>query len=205
MRRRSTITRRWRLQPVSSNSASTPFQPCPADTQSWRENACWMSRFTLLLCFNLEQILSLPFLCLGHHPLSSPATVASHQGRPRLRRQTIDVFPELRLRIRRRRLSAGRRFHVQHQSNIGRKIGVIHVRWSPRLAGVVAFHRAFLVAIERLDGGVDIQNPGFPQERLVAVSQMPCPRYGLALAGGYAVSAHGTGNRPSGEADLFTS
>jgi hypothetical protein len=30
-------------------------------------------------------------------------------------------------------------------------------------------------------------------------------RYGLALAGGYAVSAHGMGNRPSGDVDLFTS
>jgi len=30
-------------------------------------------------------------------------------------------------------------------------------------------------------------------------------QYGLALAGGYAVSAHGMGNRPSGDVDLFTS
>jgi hypothetical protein len=30
-------------------------------------------------------------------------------------------------------------------------------------------------------------------------------RYRLALAGGYAVSAHGMGNRPSGYVDLFTS
>ena len=28
--------------------------------------------------------------------------------------------------------------------------------------------------------------------------------YGLALAGGYAVRAHGMGNRPSGDVDLFT-
>jgi len=30
-------------------------------------------------------------------------------------------------------------------------------------------------------------------------------RFGLALAGGYAVSAHGMGSRPSGDVDLFTS
>jgi hypothetical protein len=30
-------------------------------------------------------------------------------------------------------------------------------------------------------------------------------RYGLALAGGYAVAAHGMGNRPSDDVDLFTS
>jgi hypothetical protein len=28
--------------------------------------------------------------------------------------------------------------------------------------------------------------------------------YGLALAGGYAVRAHGIGSRPSGDVDLFT-
>ena len=28
--------------------------------------------------------------------------------------------------------------------------------------------------------------------------------YGLALAGGYAVRAHGMGDRPSGDVDLFT-
>ena len=27
--------------------------------------------------------------------------------------------------------------------------------------------------------------------------------YGFALAGGYAISAHGMGNRPSGDVDLF--
>ena len=30
-------------------------------------------------------------------------------------------------------------------------------------------------------------------------------RYGPALAGGYAVQAHGMGTRPSGDVDLFTS
>jgi hypothetical protein len=29
-------------------------------------------------------------------------------------------------------------------------------------------------------------------------------RYEIALAGGYAVQAHGIGNRPSGDVDLFT-
>ncbi len=42
-------------------------------------------------------------------------------------------------------------------------------------------------------------------ERIARIALAAGARYGLALAGGYAVSAHGIGNRPSGDVDLFTS
>jgi hypothetical protein len=42
-------------------------------------------------------------------------------------------------------------------------------------------------------------------ERIAKVALAAGARYGLALAGGYAVSAHGMGARPSGDVDLFTS
>ena len=42
-------------------------------------------------------------------------------------------------------------------------------------------------------------------ERIARIALAAGGRYGLALAGGYAVSAHGMGNRPSGDVDLFTS
>jgi hypothetical protein len=42
-------------------------------------------------------------------------------------------------------------------------------------------------------------------ERIAKIALAAGGRYGLALAGGYAVSAHGIGNRPSGDVDLFTS
>jgi nucleotidyltransferase AbiEii toxin of type IV toxin-antitoxin system len=42
-------------------------------------------------------------------------------------------------------------------------------------------------------------------ERIAKTALAVGARYGLALAGGYAVSAHGMGNRPSGDVDLFTS
>jgi hypothetical protein len=41
-------------------------------------------------------------------------------------------------------------------------------------------------------------------ERIAKIALAAGARYGLALAGGYAVSAHGMGNRPSGDVDLFT-
>lgn len=42
-------------------------------------------------------------------------------------------------------------------------------------------------------------------ERIARVALAAGARFGLALAGGYAVAAHGMGNRPSGDVDLFTS
>jgi len=42
-------------------------------------------------------------------------------------------------------------------------------------------------------------------ERIARIALGAGARYGLALAGGYAVAAHGMGNRPSGDVDLFTS
>jgi hypothetical protein len=41
-------------------------------------------------------------------------------------------------------------------------------------------------------------------ERIAKTALAAGARYGLALAGGYAVSAHGMGDRPSGDVDLFT-
>lgn len=41
-------------------------------------------------------------------------------------------------------------------------------------------------------------------ERIAKIALAAGARYGLALAGGYAVQAHGIGNRPSGDVDLFT-
>jgi hypothetical protein len=41
-------------------------------------------------------------------------------------------------------------------------------------------------------------------ERIAKIALAAGARYGLALAGGYAVSAHGMGTRPSGDVDLFT-
>jgi hypothetical protein len=42
-------------------------------------------------------------------------------------------------------------------------------------------------------------------EKIAKIALAAGARYGLALAGGYAVSAHGIGARPSGDVDLFTS
>ncbi|GHJ18343.1 hypothetical protein TPA0908_63380 [Micromonospora sp. AKA38] len=40
--------------------------------------------------------------------------------------------------------------------------------------------------------------------RITEIALGAAGRFGFALAGGYAVSAHGMGNRMSGDVDLFT-
>lgn len=40
--------------------------------------------------------------------------------------------------------------------------------------------------------------------RITEIALRAAGRFGFALAGGYAVSAHGMGNRLSGDVDLFT-
>src|SRR3984957_9266275 len=42
-------------------------------------------------------------------------------------------------------------------------------------------------------------------EQIARIALAAGARYGLALAGGYAVSAHGMGNRPKGDVAMFTS
>ena len=40
--------------------------------------------------------------------------------------------------------------------------------------------------------------------RIAQIALLAAGEYGFALAGGYAISAHGMGDRPSGDVDLFT-
>ena len=69
-------------------------------------------------------------------------------------------------------LVAGRDLHRQHQAQIGEQVAVIAVRRPPRFVRVVAHHGAFLMAVERLHGGVDIENPWLTEKRPRAIIEM---------------------------------
>ena len=49
--------------------------------------------------------------------------------------------------------------NVEHQAQVAHPVGVQRVTGPARLVGVVADLSAFLLAVQRLDGGVDVQNP----------------------------------------------
>src|SRR5262249_59320792 len=51
-------------------------------------------------------------------------------------------------------------------------INTIPMRRPPRFARIVADHRALLMAVERLDCGIDIENPRLGEQRPDAIIQM---------------------------------
>ena len=58
------------------------------------------------------------------------------------------------------------------QAQTGHEVGVITVRGAPRLPRVVGDDRPFLFAIERLDGGIDVENPRGIEQRHHTLTQV---------------------------------
>ena len=69
-------------------------------------------------------------------------------------------------------LVARQHIHPQHQPQAGEDVGVVAVRRPARLVWVVTNDCAFLVPIERLRRGVDVEHPGLAQQRRRAIVQM---------------------------------
>ena len=70
------------------------------------------------------------------------------------------------------RLIAGTDFHVQHQTQPRHHIAVISVRGTARLLRIETDRRAFLLAVEDLDRGIDIQNPRQLQRMFIAALKL---------------------------------
>jgi hypothetical protein len=62
-------------------------------------------------------------------------------------------------------LIAGLDLDLQHQCQTADHVAVISVRWSAGFGGIIAHDSAFLLAIQRLDRGVGVQDPRFAQQR----------------------------------------
>src|SRR5436853_6586000 len=88
----------------------------------------------------------------------------------------------------RRVLVARLNLDLQHQPQIGQHVAVIGMRGPPRLLRVVTDHRSFLMAVERFHRRVDIENPGFAQQRASAIVELflqpGSPGFRLDLAQG---------------------
>ena len=69
-------------------------------------------------------------------------------------------------------LVARAHIHVENQSRPRHRIGVIAVAGPPRLLGIVADHRSFLMAVERLHRRIDVEYPRLAQKRLHAMVEM---------------------------------
>ena len=115
---------------------------------------------------------SLPFRP-AHVRLGAPVAVAAQQARPSLTADPRQQRPQPRRRMLRRMLVAGLDLDLQDQPQLGDHIAVVGVRRPARLVRIVADHRALLPSVERLDRGIDIEDPRLTQERPEGVVEMP--------------------------------
>ena len=82
--------------------------------------------------------------------------------------------------------------HRQHQPQIAHHVAVIAVRRAAGLVRIVAHHGTFLMPVERLHRGVDIENPRLAQKRPRGVIKMPLqPRHAGAFLDLVEAAPHG--------------
>jgi hypothetical protein len=98
-------------------------------------------------------------------PLLPQAAVAAQQRRPQVARQTVDQPPQAWRGMLGRMFVAGTNVDIENKTRRGHRIGVVTMARTPRLLGIVAQGRPFLMAIERLDRRIDVKNPGLGQKR----------------------------------------
>src|SRR5208282_2754451 len=142
-RRRSTITRRCRLQPVSRTSLSFASKPWPAQTHSLAQASFSIMRLTLAVRRSLQEGKSAR-LGLAHDPLVAETAIATQQGRPEVARQAIEQRPQARRAVLGGMFVAGTDVDIENKTRRGHRIGVIAMARTPRLFGIVAQDRAFL-------------------------------------------------------------
>jgi hypothetical protein len=120
----------------------------------------------------LEEKRKVPRLRFAHDPLVAETAIATQQGWPEVARQAIDERPQARRAVFGRMLVAGRDIDIEDQTRRSHRIGVIAMARTPRLLGIVAQDRPFLMTIERLDRRIDIEDPRLGQQRLDAKPKM---------------------------------
>ena len=72
-------------------------------------------------------------------------------------------------------LVAGTDVDIENETGRSHRVGVVAMARTPGLLGVVAQDRPFLMAIERLDRRIDVQDPGLGEQRLDAKCKMLAP------------------------------
>ena len=87
-------------------------------------------------------------------------------------RQAVEQCPQAGRGVLGCVLVAGTNVDVEHQTRHRHGVGVIAMARTPGLLGVVAQDRAFLMAIERLDSRIDIEDPRLRKQRLHAMLKM---------------------------------
>jgi len=111
----------------------------------------------------LEEVALLNPFHLGHHPFIAKGTVAAHQGGAFLRGEPLHQQAQARQAVFGRTGFAALHFDIEHQTEVADPVRVQGMARASRLGGVVADLGARLVAVQQLDGGVGVENPGGTQ------------------------------------------
>src|ERR1019366_6576221 len=89
-------------------------------------------------------------------------------------------------------VAAGHNIDIEDKPRARHRIGMIGMARTPWLLGIVANNRAFLMAIKRLHGRIDVEYPRLGKERRRAVIKVPPqPHRALILADRREGAAHG--------------
>src|SRR5262249_60113765 len=110
-----------------------------------------------------------------HHPFVAPFGVTAQQARPAFSSERRQQRPQPGDGVLGIMLIARMHLNPQHQSQIRQQVSVIAMRRPPRFARIVANYRAFLMAVERFDRGIDIENPRLVEQWPDAIIEMPLP------------------------------
>ena len=119
------------------------------------------------------------------------AAVAAQEGQPVGARQRVEPLPKSGQAVLGRVVFAAADFHPQAHPRVGHKVAGVAMARASGLLRIVAELRALLVAVERLDGAVDVQDPWHAEHRLNARPQLPGqPRQPGALGDAFHRAAH---------------
>jgi len=120
----------------------------------------------------LEEIGKPARLRLAHDAFIAEAAVAAQNRRPQVARKAVEERPQAGRAVLGRMLVAGADVDVENQPRRGHRISVIAMARPSGLLRIVAENRPLLMAVERLDRRIDIEDPRLGEQRLHAKGQM---------------------------------
>ena len=106
-----------------------------------------------------EKIGQAAFLVLQHDAFVAVAAVATIEGGPLVAREFFQGLPESGQPLGGGVLVAGAHFDAEADAQVRHEVTVINVTGTAGFLGIVADLGSLLVAVERLDGDVDVENP----------------------------------------------